>query len=89
MDYYQCSIEALRRELERRHFTTHGSHDLLSEQLRADDDAKGSEATTVATEHPSAYVPRAINLMRTVEFGETIAATQLMDQSMCTHNVSA
>lgn len=83
MDYYRCSIEALRLELERRQFATYGSHDLLSEQLRADDDAKGSEATTVTTESPSVYAPREINLMRTVEFGKTVPATQLMNQSLC------
>jgi hypothetical protein len=81
MDYYRCSIEALRRELERRHFATYGSHDLLSERLRADDDAKGSEATTVTTGDPSAYAPREINIMRTAEFGQTVPATQLVNQS--------
>lgn len=86
MDYYQCPIEALRRELERRHLSTYGGHDLLSEQLRADDDAKGSEATTVMTESPSVYAPRKINLMRTAEFGKTVPATQLMNQSLCNRN---
>lgn len=82
MDYYRCSIEPLRRELERRHFPTYGGHDLLSEQLRADDDARGSEATTVTTESPSAYAPREINIMRTVEFGKTVPTTRLVNQSM-------
>lgn len=83
MDYYRCSIEALHRELERRHFATYGSHDLLSEQLRADDEAKGSEATTVTTANPTAFAPREVNLMRTVEFDQTGPATQLVNQSMC------
>lgn len=84
MDYYRCSTEALRRELERRHFATYGSHDMLSEQLRADDDRKGSEATTVRTEGSSVFAPREINFTRTVEFGRTVPATQLANQSMYT-----
>ncbi|KAF1932207.1 uncharacterized protein M421DRAFT_1864 [Didymella exigua CBS 183.55] len=88
MDYYRCSDEALRRELDRRHFATYGNHDLLSEQLRADDDAKGSEATTVTTRYPSTCASREINLMRTAEFGQTVPATQLVNQRIIYWNLN-
>jgi hypothetical protein len=81
MDYYNCSIEELHQELQRRNYTPFGSRDQLSEGLRADDDMRGSEATTVTTEHPAAFVPREVNLMRTAEFGQTVPAGQLVNQS--------
>lgn len=84
MDYYQCSIEALRQELQRRDYATYGSHDQLSEGLRADDEARGSEATTVRTQHFTVFVPREVNLRRTAEFGQTVPANQLINQSV--HN---
>lgn len=50
MNYYGCSMEALRKEVQRRAIGRYGSRDEFSEKLAADDDARGSEATTVATE---------------------------------------
>lgn len=81
MDYYQCLIEELRRELQRRGYGPYGSHDQLSESLQADDEVRGSEATTVTTGYFTAFVPRDINMVRTVEFGQAFPATQLVNQS--------
>lgn len=81
MDYYHCSIEELHQELQRRNYMPVGNRDQLSESLRADDDLRGSEATTVKTDQPISFAPRDVNLMRTAEFGQSVPATQLIDQS--------
>lgn len=49
MNYYPCSTEELRLELQRRGLTTDGPHDELSEVLEKDDKDKESDATTVTT----------------------------------------
>ncbi|KAJ8111311.1 hypothetical protein OPT61_g6066 [Boeremia exigua] len=82
MDYYQCPTEALRHELQRRAYTSNGSHDQLSERLQADDDERGSEATTVATEHVTAPLSREDNLNRTGQFGPTFPASELVNQKI-------
>ncbi|KAJ4319469.1 hypothetical protein N0V94_003893 [Neodidymelliopsis sp. IMI 364377] len=58
-----------------------GNRDQLSESLRADDDARGSEATTVTTHHPILSAPRKVNSTQTVEFDQTARAMQLVNQS--------
>ncbi|KAF9699338.1 hypothetical protein EKO04_002337 [Ascochyta lentis] len=80
MDYYHCSLTELYLELQRRNYMTFGSRDQLSEGLRADDDVRGSEATTVKTEVLTAFAPREISLMRTAEFGQTVPVFQLVNQ---------
>ena len=85
MDYYHCSLQELHEELQRRHYAPFGSRDQLSEGLRADDEVRGSEATTVKTEYPTAFAPREINLMRTVEFGQTVPTVQMVNQSARSH----
>ncbi|KAJ4992078.1 hypothetical protein SVAN01_02399 [Stagonosporopsis vannaccii] len=80
MNYYQCSIEALRRELQRRVQATHGSHDQLSERLQSDDEQRGSEATTVTTETVSAITPRVVISLRARGYGQPFAAAQLVGQ---------
>jgi hypothetical protein len=81
MDYYYCSIEELHQELQRRNYTPVGNRDQLSESLRADDDARGSEATTVTTHHPTLSAPREAKSTQTVEFDHTASAMQLVNQS--------
>ena len=81
MDYYQCPIEDLRLELQRRDFLTYGNHDQFSESLRSNDEERGCEVTMVTTKYPTAFVPRQINLKRTVEFGQTAPTTHLVNQS--------
>ncbi|KAF2013563.1 hypothetical protein BU24DRAFT_464331 [Aaosphaeria arxii CBS 175.79] len=49
MDYYFCPADELRQELQRRGYAPHGGQDELSENLKKDDEARGTEATTIQT----------------------------------------
>ncbi|KAF1937842.1 hypothetical protein EJ02DRAFT_426277 [Clathrospora elynae] len=80
MDYYKCSIEDLHRETRRRGRSLLGTIDQLSESLKRDDDARGSDATTVASLELGPFVPREIHLSRTAEFGETVPAGRLVNE---------
>lgn len=81
MDYYHCSIQELHQELQRRNYTSIGTRDQLSELLQADDNVRGSEATTITTDSPTVHTPCEVNLMRVAEFGQAVLATQLVNQS--------
>jgi hypothetical protein len=82
MEYYKCPIEDLRRETQRRMLRLPLSpRDELSEALRLDDEVRGSEAMTVETCRYGTFVPRQVNLAHTAEFGTTVLATQLVNES--------
>lgn len=87
MDYYQCTIEDLRQELQRRKFSTYGSHDQLSEGLRIDNEERGCEATTVTTDRSAAFVLPEVN-QKWTEFGVSFPASQLVNQSAHTRDRS-
>ena len=60
MDYYFCSAEELRHEIRRRGYNVAvGGQDELSEELRQDDDRRGTDATTVKTLDSQFFSPRA------------------------------
>jgi hypothetical protein len=82
MNYCQCSIEELQFELRRRGYNFIGTRDQLGEALKKDDDARGSEATTVTTKVWGPFVPRDLNSSRTAEFGKTAVTSVLVDESM-------
>jgi hypothetical protein len=82
MEYYKCPIEDLIREARRRGSTKSGTSDQLSEALQRDEEARGSDATTVGTVVQSAFVPRELNLSHTAEFGKTVLASHLVDESV-------
>jgi hypothetical protein len=79
MNYYRCPQADLTREIQRRGFFACGDQDRLSEDLKKDDDARGSEATTVTTS-PKQFVPTELNLRRTAEFGATEHAHVLIGE---------
>lgn len=81
MNYYHCSIEELLHELRRRGYKPYGARDELGEALQKDDENRGVEATMVTTKVLGSYVPRAVNMSRTAEFGETVLATSLVNES--------
>jgi hypothetical protein len=81
MEYYRCPIEDLIQEARRRGYTRFGNSDQLSEGLQRDEEARGSDATTVGTVAQSAFVPRGLNLSHTAEFGKTVLASHLVDES--------
>jgi hypothetical protein len=59
MDYYFCSAEELRHEIRRRGYAAVGGQDELSEELRQDDERRGTDATTVKTLDSQFFSPRA------------------------------
>jgi hypothetical protein len=83
MDYYGCPMEALRKEIQRRAIGRYGSRDEFSERLHADDDARGSEATTVATTARTAVELHGAKPVRRCKSDETTLAEQLVGQSKC------
>jgi hypothetical protein len=86
MIYYRCSLDELHLEAQHRGYTTLGSPDQISEALEKDDNNRGTEATTVATRAMGLYVPRQHNLMRTSEFGQSVPARLLVDESKLCHS---
>jgi hypothetical protein len=77
-NYYQCSLTEIHQEVQRRKHIREGYHDQLCESLGKDDDARGSDATTVST-HPSpACSLRA--LTQTAKFGQTIEPNLLVNE---------
>ena len=81
MDYYSCRIEELHKEIRRRGYTPFGTNDQLSESLTKDDDARGTDATTVSTETTGNLVPRGPNIARTAEFRDSVPASFLANES--------
>lgn len=82
MEYYKCLIEDLWREVNRRKLQLPlKPRDELSEALASDDERRGSEATTVETRIQGGFVPQNVNLGHTAEFGATVLANQLVDES--------
>jgi hypothetical protein len=79
MSYYRCSQADLTSEIQRRGFQPCGDQDRLSEDLKKDDDARGSEATTVSTIRKQ-FVPPKLGLARTAEFGATEHAHVLVGE---------
>lgn len=59
MDYYFCAPEELRSELSRRGYLAVGGQDELSEELRKDDDSRGTDATTIKTLDSAHFGPKA------------------------------
>ena len=86
MEYYSCTNTELTKEICRRGCLPYGDHDQLSEALKKDDDARASEATTVAT-IPRPFVPSEVHLMRSAEFGTTAHANVLIGEGECTCNL--
>ena len=81
MDYYACPIDELYDEVQRRGYIPSGDRDHLSEGLRRDDAARGSEASTVTTECLKPSIPHEQSLPRTAEFGQTVPACLLANES--------
>jgi hypothetical protein len=59
MDYYFCSAEELRQEISRRGGFPVGGQDELSEELKNDDEKRGTDATTLKTIDCSQFGPKA------------------------------
>ena len=49
-----------------------------------DDEARGSDATTVSTTDHSAFIPRTVSLEHTAELDKTNLASQLINESAST-----
>jgi hypothetical protein len=81
MNYYQCSLDELRLEAQRRHLVSCGRHDQLSEALQKDDDRRGTVATTLITDQWSPYLTSDTNQKRTAEFGNTAPISLLVNES--------
>jgi hypothetical protein len=81
MNYYQCSIDELRLEAQRRQLVPSSTRDQLSEALQKDDECRGTDATTLTTEQPSPYVACNFSLSRTAEFGQTAPIGLLVNES--------
>jgi hypothetical protein len=79
MNYYRCPEADLTKEIRRRGFFACGDQDRLSEDLKNDDDARGSESTTVTT-IPKQFVPKELHLTKTAEFGATQHANVLVGE---------
>lgn len=59
MDYYFCATEDLRQEFSRRGFFAFpAGPDELSEQLRNDDETRGTDATTITTVDSAQFTPK-------------------------------
>ena len=86
MEYYRCPLEDLIREARRRGYTRLGTSDQLSEGLERDEEARGSLATTVDTVAQSLFKPRQLNLLPTAEFGKTVLASHLVNESKHTRS---
>lgn len=48
-----------------------------------DDEIRGTEATTVRTEIFGNFVPQELHQSRTAEFGESVPASALVNESQC------
>lgn len=59
MDYYFCSAEELRHEIRRRGAFPVGGQDELSEELKKDDETRGTDATTLKTLDSAHFGPKA------------------------------
>jgi hypothetical protein len=59
MDYYFCSAEELRLEISRRGYLPVGGQDELSEELKKDDETRGTDATTLKTLDSAQFSPHA------------------------------
>jgi hypothetical protein len=77
-NYYQCSLTEIHQEVQRRKHLREGYHDQLCESLGKDDDARGSDATTVSTHLSSACSLEA--LTQTSEFGQTTEPNLLVNE---------
>jgi hypothetical protein len=58
MDYYFCSPEDLRQEISRRGYFPVGGQDELSEELKKDDENRGTDATTIKTTDCAQFTPK-------------------------------
>jgi hypothetical protein len=58
LDYYFCSAEELRQEIRRRGFVAVGGQDELSEDLKNDDESRGSDATATKTVDSAYFKPQ-------------------------------
>jgi hypothetical protein len=81
MDYYQCAVDDLHIEIRRRGCIPIGTKDQLSEALQEDDSRRGADATTISTRELETVMPRQIILSRTAEFGQTVPAGLLVNES--------
>lgn len=59
MDYYFCSADELRQEISRRGRFPVGGQDELSEELKQDDENRGTDATTLKTVDSAQFGPKA------------------------------
>ena len=85
MDYYQCPTEDLLIEAQRRGFPRlWSSRDQLIEVFIQDDEAKGSDATTISTTDYGAFIPRTVSLEHTAALDKTDLASQLINESAST-----
>jgi hypothetical protein len=77
-NYYQCSLTEIHQEVQRRKHLREGHHDQLCESLGKDDDARGSDATTVSTHLSPTCSLRA--LTQTSEFGQITEPNLLVNE---------
>jgi hypothetical protein len=82
MNYYPCSTEEIRLELQRRGLTADGPHDELSEMLEKDDKDRGADATTVTTFDLDPHTRRNLDLTsHAAEFGRIAPIDLLVNES--------
>ncbi|KAF2847840.1 hypothetical protein T440DRAFT_500821 [Plenodomus tracheiphilus IPT5] len=82
MDYYHCSSEDLHQEIRRRGHSPTGTIDALSEGLQADDESRGTHATTVTTENVGYLVTQFLDLPSTPGYEQLARAGSLINQKI-------
>ncbi len=83
MDYYHCPLDQLRHEVHRRGYVPSGGLDQLSEGLKKDDTARGTDVSTISTLKLGPFLPNHDRIRRN-EFGQTVPASSLVNESAST-----
>jgi hypothetical protein len=84
MDYYKCPTHDLYSETRRRSLPTLlRNREQLNEDLVQDDIDRGPDATTIRTVDRSTLLPRTTRSAHAGEIGNTIVASQLVNESPC------
>ncbi|CAE7000811.1 hypothetical protein CFE70_001066 [Pyrenophora teres f. teres 0-1] len=83
MSYYRCSADNLRQETDRRGFNTdHSTKDELAEYLKQDDEARGSDATTMETRKPDEAALKDASLAYKSYLDQKATAHRLINQKI-------
>lgn len=86
-EYYECTLADLHREIMRRFVRMPLLHcEEISEALKKDDEERGSNATTLETQREGSTFPQRTKHLHTAEFGVTVPAKQIVNESTSSQN---